>query len=78
MGNCGTKNKIMNDNNKLNPPINNKKINEFAQVKKNNDFFYNYKNKNKIFLTNQNFDLNINQKGDINNYIDVKQFEEFQ
>ena len=78
MGNCGTKNKIKNENNKLNPPINNKKKNEFAQVKKNNDFSYNYKKKNKISSTNQNFDLNINQKGDINNYIDVKQFEEFQ
>ena len=44
----------------------------------NNKHFYYLDNKEKVSPYNKSIDLNINQKGDINNYNDIKKFEELQ
>ena len=82
MGNCGPKNKTKNNNinynNKSNPAINKKNIDEIKQNKNNKDFKYNDTNINKISLSKTRSGLNINQIGDINNYSDIKYFEQTQ
>ena len=78
MGCCGLKNTKKN-NVKINPQTNN---NKYYENEKNDnshsrtDFIYNIKNKEEIQKSTSIRSLNINQKGDINNYIDIKKFEE--
>ena len=44
-----------------------------------NNSYFNYSdNKENVSPYNKSLDLNINQKGDINNYSDIKKFEELQ
>ena len=78
MGNCGPKNKAKNNNNKSNPVINKKNPDELKQNKNNKDFLYNDNNKNNISLSKTSIGLNINQIGDMNNYSDIKFFEQTQ
>lgn len=54
----------------------NVKINSFIENnnKYKNDYSYNFQNKR----TDSNVSLNINQQGDINRYLDIKNFEEQQ
>ena len=80
MGNCGSTNEIKNNDNNTNPLINKTKQNEFKQSNNNKGFTYNNKNnnKNRISSVKTNNSLNINQIGDINNYSDIKYFEQTQ
>ena len=75
MGCCFSKIENKDNNNKL---INSPKF--FYEREKNdrnkNDYIYNLGNKQKVLSYNKSSDLNINQKGDINNYNDIKKFEE--
>ena len=69
MGCCESKNNLRNDNVK---PYSN--INYQNQNKLN----YNYIQKESNLLSDTNVSININQKGDINRYNEIKAFEELQ
>ena len=78
MGCCDLKNTKKN-NVKINPQTNN---NKYYENEKNDNgrsgtgFIRDIKNKEEIQKSTSIRSLNINQKGDINNYIDIKKFEE--
>ena len=76
MGICQPKIKSKNNNNKSNPEINKKYPDELKQNK--NNKYYNYLDVKKNSLSKTSSGLNINQIGDINNYKDIKFFEQTQ
>lgn len=76
MGICQPKSKSKNNNNKSNPEINKKYPDELKKNKNNN--YYNYLDVKKNSLSKTSSGLNINQIGDINNYKDIKFFEQTQ
>ena len=69
MGCCQTDNELRNENIKKSPEL-------YNQNKK--DLLNNCKTKEPDSLTNSKLSLNINQKGDINRYKDIINFEELQ
>ena len=76
MGICQPKSKSKNNNIKSNPEINKKYPDELKQNK--NNKYYNYLDVKKNSLSKTSSGLNINQIGDINNYKDIKFFEQTQ
>ena len=80
MGSCFTKNENKDNNNNLNSKIKRQKMfnKGMNSATNNNKHFYYLDNKEKVSPYNKSIDLNINQKGDINNYNDIKKFEELQ
>ena len=76
MGSCQPKSKSKKNNNKSNPEINKKYPDELKQNK--NNKYYNYLDVKKNSLSKTSSGLNINQIGDINNYKDIKFFEQTQ